>query len=134
MRLFNIGRLYFIDSVFVLSSTILNFDSCLYAKNTINAIIKKSITFETRSPHINFDFPIANFMAFRSPAGKNSPMKGVIISSTRAVTSLEAAWPMTNAIANPIIPNVLRKSKNLELTIVLLQQANQSYMMHARFL
>jgi hypothetical protein len=51
-------------------------------------------------------------MAFRSPAGKNSPMKGVIISSTRAVTSLEAAWPMTNAIANPIIPNVLRKSKN----------------------
>jgi hypothetical protein len=72
-------------------------------------------------------------MAFRSPAGKNSPMKGVIISSTRAVTSLEAAWPMTNAIANPIIPNVLSQ-KTLELTIVLLQQANQSYMMHARFL
>jgi hypothetical protein len=29
------------------------------------------------------------------------------MSSTRAVTSLEAAWPITNAIANPIIPNVL---------------------------
>jgi hypothetical protein len=39
----------------------------LYARNTINAIIKKS------------------------PAGKKSPIKGVIISSTRAVTSLEDA-------------------------------------------
>ncbi len=37
---------------------------------------------------------------------------GSTISFTKAVTSLEAAWPITNAIASPIIPNVLRKSKN----------------------
>jgi len=61
---------------------------------------------------MNFDFPTVNDIAFKSPAGKNSPTNGVIISSTRAVTSLEAAWPITNATANPIIPNVLRKSKN----------------------
>jgi hypothetical protein len=35
-----------------------------------------------------------------------------MISSTKAVTSLDAACPMTNAIAKPIMPNVLRKSKN----------------------
>jgi hypothetical protein len=60
----------------------------------------------------NYSFPIVNDIAFKSPAGKNSPIKGVIMSSTIAVTSLEAAWPITNAIAKPIIPNVLRKSKN----------------------
>jgi len=36
----------------------------------------------------------------------------VIISLTNAVTNLEAASPITNAMANPIIPNILRKSKN----------------------
>ena len=61
---------------------------------------------------MNFDLPIVNDTAFRSPAGMNSPINGVIMSLTRAVTSLEAAWPITNAMANPIIPNVLRKSKN----------------------
>ena len=40
---------------------------------------------------MNFDFPTVNDIAFKSPAGKNSPTNGVIISSTRAVTSLEAA-------------------------------------------
>jgi hypothetical protein len=40
---------YFFGSGFVLSSTSLNLDSCLYARKTINAIIRKSIIFETRS-------------------------------------------------------------------------------------
>jgi hypothetical protein len=70
----------------------------LYARNTINAIIRKSIIFEMKSPTINFDFPIVNYTAFRSPAGMSIPINGVIMSSTRAVTSLEAAWPITNAI------------------------------------
>jgi hypothetical protein len=103
---------YFFDSGFVLSSTNLNLDNCLYARNTINAIIKKSIIFEIKSPTMNFDFPMVNDTAFRFPDGMNSPIKGVMISLTNAVTILEAAWPITNAIANPIIPNVLRKSKN----------------------
>jgi hypothetical protein len=34
----------------VLSSTNLNFDNCLYAKNTINAIIKKSIYLKSSHP------------------------------------------------------------------------------------
>ena len=63
-------------------------------------------------PHMNFDFATVAAILLKSPAGRNSPINGVIISVTKAVTSLEAAWPMTNAIANPIIPNVLRKSKN----------------------
>ena len=82
---------YFFGSGFVLSSTNLNLDSCLYARNTIKAIIRKSIIFEIKSPHINFDFPIVNDIAFKSPVGRNSPTNGVIMSSTRAVTSLEAA-------------------------------------------
>ena len=55
---------YFFGSCFIL-------DSCLYARNTINAIITKLIISEIKSPHINFDFPIVNDMAFRSPAGMN---------------------------------------------------------------
>jgi hypothetical protein len=69
----------------------LNLDGCLYARNTRNAIITKSITFEIKSPTINFDFPIVNDTAFRSPAAMNSPTNGVIMSLSRAVTSLEAA-------------------------------------------
>jgi hypothetical protein len=42
----------------------------LYARNTIKAIIRKSITFEIKSPHMNLDLPTVNDMAFRSPAGK----------------------------------------------------------------
>ena len=74
-----------------------------------------------KSPTINFDFPIVNDTAFRSPAGMNIPINGVIMSSTRAVTSLEAAWPITNAIANPIIPNVLSQRTLQPMTFLLLQ-------------
>ena len=79
---------------------------------TINAIIKKSKILATKSPHINVDFPNVNSIDFRSPAGRNNPMKGVIISSTKAVTNLDAACPIINAIANPIIPKVFKKVTN----------------------
>lgn len=36
-------------------------------------------------------------------------MIGSIISFTKAVTNLEAAWPIMNAIARPIMPKVLSK-------------------------
>jgi hypothetical protein len=36
----------------------------------------------------------------------------LIISSNRGATNLEDACPTTNAIAKPIIPKVLGKSKN----------------------
>ena len=78
----------------------------------MNATIMKLIIFPIRSPTINVEFPTVNFAAFKSPAGKNSPINGVMISLTNAVISLEAAWPITNAIANPMIPNIIRKSKN----------------------
>jgi len=78
----------------------------------MNAIIIKLIIFEIRSPTIKVEFPTVNFTAFKFPAGKNNPINGVMISLTNEVTSLEAAWPITNAIANPIIPNNTRKSKN----------------------
>ena len=78
----------------------------------MNAIIRKLIIFEIRSPTMNVEFPTVNFTAFKFPAGKNSPINGVMISLTNAVTSLDAAWPITNAIANPMIPNIIRKSKN----------------------
>ena len=68
----------------------------------MNAIIRKSIIFATRSPHMNFDFATVAAILLKSPAGRNSPINGVIISVIKAVMSLEAAWPMTNAIANPI--------------------------------
>ena len=45
----------------------------------------------------------------RFPAGKNNPISGFMISSTKEVISQEAAWPITKAIANPIIPKVFRK-------------------------
>jgi len=51
-------------------------------------------------------------MFSKLPAGKKKPIIGSIISVTNAVTSLDAAAPITNAIAKPIIPNTLRKSKN----------------------
>jgi hypothetical protein len=34
------------------------------------------------------------------------------MSFTKAVTNLEAAWPIMNAIARPIIPKVFRKKMN----------------------
>ena len=54
----------------------------------------------------------------RLPEGKNKPTNGLIISSTRAVINLADAWPITNAIAKPIIPNVLRKSKNCVIKVL----------------
>ena len=78
----------------------------------MNAIITKLIIFPIRSPTMKVECPTVNFAAFKSPAGKNNPIKGVTISLTSAVTSLEAAWPITNAISNPIIPKIIRKSKN----------------------
>jgi hypothetical protein len=47
---------------------------------------------------------------FSSLAGKNNHIVGSIISFTKAVTILDAAWPITNAIDSPIIPIVIRKA------------------------
>ena len=64
--------------------------------NTMKAIITKPIK-----------FAIVDDTAYKSPDGKNSPINGVTMSVTTTVTSLEAAWSITNAMDNPIIPNVL---------------------------
>lgn len=109
--------LIYLFSGFVLSSTNLYLDNCLYARNTINAIIRKSIMLEIKSPYLNSVMEPDRFVTLtdmfsKLPAGKKKPTIGSIISVTNAVTSLDAAAPITNAIANPIIPNTLRKSKN----------------------
>ena len=52
------------------------------------------------------------------PDGRNKPIRGLIISSTNAVTNLDDAWPITNAIAKPIMPKVLRKSKNWLINVL----------------
>ena len=93
----------------VLSSTNPNLDNCLNNIKTINAIIIKSIIFAIKSPHIKVEFPIVVSIAFRSPAGKNNPINGVIISSTKAVTNFEEACPIMNAIAKPITPKLFQK-------------------------
>ena len=90
----------------VLSSTSLNRDSCLYARNTTRAIIRKSITLDIRFPILNSVIPpdilvTLTDIASRLPAGKNNPIRGFTMSSTNEVTSPEAAWPITKAIANP---------------------------------
>lgn len=82
---------YYLGSDLVLSSTILNLESCLYARNTMKAIIRKSIIFEIKSPHMNLEFAIVDDIAFKSPDGRNNPINGVIMSVISAVTSLEAA-------------------------------------------
>ena len=104
---------YFFSGI-VLSSTNLNRDSCLYARNTTRAIIIKSIILDIRCPILNPVVPPDIFgtctdTASRFPAGKNKPISGFIMSSTKEVTNPEAAWPITKAIANPIMPNVFRK-------------------------
>lgn len=70
----------------------------------------------TKSPYLNCEVAPEALVTFADIfsklAGKNRPTVGLMISCTSAVTNLEAAAPMTKAIANPIIPNVLRKSKN----------------------
>ena len=57
----------------------------------MKAIIRKSIIFEIKSPHMNLEFAIVVDIAFKSPDGRNNPINGVIISVTTPVTSLEAA-------------------------------------------
>jgi len=77
----------------------------------------KSIILPIKSPYLNSDVAPEILVTFadilsRSPAGRNRPTVGLTISFTNAVTNLDAAAPITNAMANPIIPNVLRKLKN----------------------
>lgn len=78
--------------------------------------MRKSIILATKSPYLNCEIAPEALVTFADIfsklAGKNRPTVGLIISCTSAVTNLDAANPMTKAIANPIIPNVLRKSKN----------------------
>ena len=76
-----------------------------------------------KSPYLNSVIPPETLVIFadncsRLPEGKKNPTNGLIISLTRAVTNLEDAWPITNAIAKPIIPNVLRKSKNCIIRVL----------------
>ena len=78
---------------------------------------KKLIILEIRSPYLNSLVVPAKFGTFtvsaaRLPAGRNRPMKGSIISLTKAFTSAEAAYPITNAIASPMIPKVFKKKTN----------------------
>ena len=101
----------------VSSSTNLNRDNCLYAINTTRAIIRKSIILDTRCPILNFVvlpdiLGTCKYIASRFLAGKSNPISGFMMSSTKEVTSPEAAWPITNAIASPIIPNVFRKKNS----------------------
>ena len=46
------------------------------------------------------------------PTGKNSPIIRFIMESPKDAPSLQAAWPIANAIADPIIPNVFRKQNS----------------------
>ncbi len=76
-----------------------------------------------KSPYLNSEIAPETPIIFadncsRLPEGKNKPTNGLIISSTSAVTNFEDACPITNAIAKPIIPNVLRKSKNCEIKVL----------------
>ncbi len=76
------------------------------------------MTFAIKSPYLNTEIAPDTVLttsassALRSPDGNANPMIGLIMSLTRAVTSFDAAAPIMNAIANPIIPNVLRKPMN----------------------
>lgn len=110
----NYACVYFFSSGLVLSSTNLYFNSTLYAKNTSNAIMINSIMFEIRSPYLNSEgvpyIPVTVAdMLLRLP-GKNRPIVGSIISLTNDDTTFETAWPITKAIANPIIPKVIRNA------------------------
>ena len=76
-----------------------------------------------KSPYLNSETAPETPVSFadncsRLPEGKKKPTNGLIISSTRAVINLADAWPITNAIAKPIIPNVLRKSKNCVIKVL----------------
>ena len=76
-----------------------------------------------KSPYLNSDIAPETLVTFadncsRLPEGKNKPINGLIISSTNALINLEDACPITNAIAKPIIPNVLRKLKNCVINVL----------------
>ena len=45
-------------------SSSLNLDSCSYARNSIDAVIEKSIIFEIKSTHKNLDLVIVGEIAF----------------------------------------------------------------------
>jgi hypothetical protein len=68
----------------------------------------KSIILAIRSPYLNSEVPPERVVTFADifsrDAGRNRPTVGLTISWTSEVTSLDAAKPMTNAIASPIIP------------------------------
>ena len=109
-------RGYFFSGRF-LSSTSFNRDSCLCARNTTKAIIKKSKLLDMRWPILNSVVPpnklgTCNDIASRFPAGKNKAISGFMMLSKKEVTSPEADWPITKAIASPIIPNVFRKQNS----------------------
>lgn len=111
------------SSVFILSSTNLYLDNVLYAIKTTNAIIKKSMILAIKSQYLNSEIAPETLVTFaescsKLPDGKNKPINGLIISSTNAVINLEDAWTITNTIAKPIIPKVLRKSKNCEINVL----------------
>lgn len=80
--------------------------------------------FDIKSPNLNSVVEPARLVtlkttASRLPAGRKKPMIGSIMSFTNAVTNLDAAVPITNAMARPIIPKVLRKSKNSWANVLL---------------
>jgi hypothetical protein len=81
--------------------------------NTTRAIIKKFMIFEIRSPYENVELPTLNLISFKSPMpGVSNPINGFIMSFTKAVINLDAACPMTNAMASPITENACKKSMN----------------------
>ena len=78
---------------------------------------RKLMIFEIRSPYLKTVVVPARFgtvivSAARLPAGRNRPIRGSIISLTNEFTSVDAACPITKAIASPMTPKVFRKSKN----------------------
>jgi hypothetical protein len=87
------------EGALLLSSTNLNFD-IVYMLKYYNAIITKSIMFEIKSPHKNFDLPIVNDIALRSPGTKKRPINGVMMPLNIALTSLEASCPITMQLPN----------------------------------
>ena len=98
LRLREIKKEY--DRLFLLrySSIIYQFDrdSCLYARNTTRAIIRKSIILGLSCPILNSVvlpkiLGTCTDTASRFPAGKNNPIRGFMMSSTKDVTSPEAA-------------------------------------------
>lgn len=83
------------------------------------AIMEKSIIVPTKSPIPKLiPFPTGMVtIAFRqSPPGMNAPGTGMMMSCTRAVTTLPIAAPMMKPIARPITPAFPIKSLNSAMT------------------